>query len=100
MGLLGGSTRKPAGWAADLRFRQKASLLRVSGSAAFADLLLEDGHQVAISVAFLETGDALVEALRAAGWRADAITGTRTAEANEATRLAFQGATSTRWSLP
>jgi hypothetical protein len=90
-GLLGGSTRRPAGWAADLRFRQKASLLRVSGTAAFADLLIEDGHQVAISVAFLETGDALVEALRAAGWRADTITGTRAGEANEATRLAFQG---------
>lgn len=90
-GLLGGSTRRPAGWAADLRFRQKASLLRVSGTAAFTDLLMEDGHQVAISVAFLETGDALVEALRAAGWRADSITGTRAGEVNEATRLAFQG---------
>ncbi|WP_366944552.1 DEAD/DEAH box helicase family protein [Methylobacterium sp.] len=89
-GLAGGSTRKPAGWAADLRFRQKASLLRVAGTSAFADLLIEDGQQVAISVAFLETGDALVEALRGAGWRADAITGTRSGETNEATRLAFQ----------
>ena len=89
-GLLGGSTRKPAGWAADLRFRQKASLLRVAGTAAFADLLLEEGQQIAVSAAFLETGDALVEALRTAGWRADAITGTRSGEANEATRLAFQ----------
>jgi hypothetical protein len=89
-GLAGGSTRKPAGWAADLRFRQKASLLRVAGTAAFADLLMEDNHQVAISVAFLETGDALVEALRAAGWRAEAITGTRSGDVNEATRLAFQ----------
>ena len=31
LGLLGGSTRRPAGWAAELRFRQKASLLRVTG---------------------------------------------------------------------
>lgn len=89
-GLLGGSTRKPSGWAADLRFRQKASLLRVAGTAAFADLLLEDGQQIAISVAFLETGAALVEALNAAGWRAEAITGERSGDANEAARLAFQ----------
>lgn len=89
-GLAGGSTRKPAGWAADLRFRQKASLLRVAGTAAFADLLLEEGQQVAISVAFLETGDALVAALHTAGWRAEAITGRRAGEVNEATRLAFQ----------
>jgi hypothetical protein len=39
-GLAGGSTRRATGWAADLRFRQKASLLRVDGTAAFADDLL------------------------------------------------------------
>ncbi len=89
-GLLGGSTRKPSGWAADLRFRQKASLLRVAGTAAFADLLLEDGQQIAISVAFLETGAALVDALRAAVWRVAAVTGERSGEANEAGRIAFQ----------
>nr|WP_204262701.1 DEAD/DEAH box helicase family protein [Methylobacterium sp. BTF04] len=89
-GLLGGSTRKPSGWAADLRFRQKASLLRVAGTAAFADLLLDEGHQIAISVAFLETGAALVEALTTAGWQSGTITGERSGEANEATRLAFQ----------
>src|SRR5215211_4298322 len=55
-GLAGGSTRRPAGWAADLRFRQKASLLRIAGTAAFADDLLAAGEQVAISVAYLEDG--------------------------------------------
>ena len=35
LGLAGGSTRKPQGWAADLRFRQKASLLRMPGTADF-----------------------------------------------------------------
>ncbi|MBX9932597.1 MAG: DEAD/DEAH box helicase [Methylobacterium sp.] len=89
-GLAGGSTRRPAGWAADLRFRQKASLIRVAGSADFAELLLDDGQQVAVSVAFLETGAALVAAFETRGWRAGAIDGTRPAEANEATRLAFQ----------
>ncbi|GJD90203.1 hypothetical protein BHAOGJBA_3738 [Methylobacterium hispanicum] len=89
-GLAGGSTRRPAGWAADLRFRQKASLLRVAGTSDFAEILLEAGEQVALSVAFLETGAALAETLRGRGWRVDAIDGTRTSEANEAARLAFQ----------
>ena len=31
LGLLGGSRRRAAGWAATLRFRQKASLLRIGG---------------------------------------------------------------------
>ncbi len=90
LGLAGGSMRRPQGWAADLRFRQKASLLRVPGTADFADDLLESGHQVAISVAFLETGDHLAEALRGHGWRIGQITGERSGAVNEETRIAFQ----------
>ena len=89
-GLLGGSTRRPAGWAADLRFRQKASLLRTAGSADFAELLLDAGEQVAISVAFLETSAALVETLQGRGWRVGAINGGQSGEDNEAVRIAFQ----------
>ena len=89
-GLAGGSTRRAAGWAADLRFRQKASLLRVAGTADLAEVLLEAGEQVALSVAFLETGAALAETLAGRGWRVDTIDGTRDAEANEAARAAFQ----------
>jgi hypothetical protein len=89
-GLLGGSARRPAGWAADLRFRQKASLLRVEGTADFVETLLESGQAVAISVAFLETGTALAETLTRRGWRTGAIDGTRDAGANEAERVAFQ----------
>ncbi|HEX8374798.1 MAG TPA: DEAD/DEAH box helicase family protein [Geminicoccaceae bacterium] len=89
-GLLGGSTRRPAGWAADLRFRQKASLLRVAGTADFAETLLEDDEQVALSVAFLETGAALRETLERRGWRVGQIDGTRPGDANETTRIAFQ----------
>ena len=59
LGLAGGSTRRAVGWAADLRFRQKASLLRVPGTADFVEDLLDDGQQVAVSVAFLETGQRL-----------------------------------------
>ena len=89
-GLAGGSTRRAAGWAADLRFRQKASLLRVAGTAAFADDLLAAGEQVAISVAYLETGALLAETLRGRRWRVCEINGERTAELNEAARIAFQ----------
>ncbi|MFE1600493.1 SNF2-related protein [Methylobacterium sp. ID0610] len=89
-GLAGGSTRRPSGWAADLRFRQKASLLRVAGTAAFAGDLLAAGEQVAVSVAFLETGALLAATLRGQGWRVEAIDGTRPAEASEEARLAFQ----------
>ena len=88
-GLLGGSTRRPAGWAADLRFRQKASLLRVVGTAAFAEDLLASGEQVAISVAYLETGAMLREALEGR-WRVGEINGEGSADVNEAARVAFQ----------
>ena len=88
--LAGGSTRRPAGWAAELRFRQKASLLRVAGTAEFARDLLEGDQQVAASVAFLETSAALVEALQGGGWRVGAINGQQPGDVNEATRLAFQ----------
>ncbi len=90
LGLLGGSTRRPTGWAAELRFRQKASLLRTSGTADFACDLLDAGQQVAISVAFLETSAMLAEKLRGHGWSVGELNGTRSAEANEQTRLAFQ----------
>ncbi|GJD47569.1 hypothetical protein OPKNFCMD_0277 [Methylobacterium crusticola] len=89
-GLAGGSARRAAGWAADLRFRQKASLIRVAGTVDLADDLLEAGEQVAVSVAFLETGAALAAALAGRGWRAGAINGTQSPEANEAVRVAFQ----------
>jgi len=90
LGLAGGSTRRPSGWAADLRFRQKASLLRVPGTADFVEDLLSDGLQIAVSVAFLETGALLEEALRGRGWAVGQINGERDGAANEATRVAFQ----------
>jgi hypothetical protein len=90
LGLAGGSTRRATGWAADLRFRQKASLLRLTGTADFAEDLLRSGQQVAISVAYLETSSLLVEKLAGRGWRVGAINGEQSGEANEATRVAFQ----------
>ena len=90
LGLLGGSTRRPTGWAAELRFRQKASLLRVAGTADFAQDLLDADQQAAISVAFLETSSALASKLAGRGWRVGEINGEQHGVANEATRIAFQ----------
>lgn len=89
-GLAGGGTRRAVGWAADLRFRQKASLLRVAGTAAFVDDLLGADQQVAVSVAFLETGALLAQTLRGHGWSVGEINGTASGEANETVRIAFQ----------
>ena len=93
LGLAGGSTRTPTGRVASIRYRQKASLLRIAGTAEFAADLMDDGLQVALSVAFLETGAALEQKLAAGGWRVGQINGERDAAANEATRLAFQTGT-------
>jgi hypothetical protein len=90
LGLAGGSTRKPQGWAADLRFRQKASLLRIPGTVDFCDDLLGNDEQVAVSVAFLETSAMLADALRGRGWRVGEINGERSGLQNEQTRLSFQ----------
>lgn len=51
--------------AAILRFRQKSSLLRVPGTVELVHELLENGHQVAVSVAFIETLEAIQDALEA-----------------------------------
>ncbi|MCC6624251.1 MAG: DEAD/DEAH box helicase [Deltaproteobacteria bacterium] len=49
--------------AATLRLRQKSSLIRVAGTVELVQELLDNGHQVAISVAFIETLNALAGAL-------------------------------------
>lgn len=90
LGLAGGSTRRPQGWAADLRFRQKASLLRIPGAVDFCADLLDADTQVAVSVAFLETSAMLAEGLRGRGWRVAEINGERSGAVNEETRIAFQ----------
>jgi SNF2-related domain len=90
LGLLGGSTRTPSGRVAELRFRQKASLLRVPGTADYAETLLDSGEQVAISVAFLETSAALASMMNARGYRTGIINGEQAGETNENTRKAFQ----------
>lgn len=89
-GLAGGSTRTPAGRVAELRFRQKGSLLRVPGTVDHVEMLIENGQQVAISVAFLETSAALVALLASRSYRVGAINGEQSGHDNERERLAFQ----------
>lgn len=77
--------------AATLRLRQKSSLLRVPGTVELALELLDNGHQVAISVAFLETLTALKEALDPSLDSPCAlIHGRLSAAEREAERLRFQ----------
>jgi primosomal protein N' len=78
--------------AATLRLRQKSSLVRAAGTVELARELLENGHQVAISVAFLETLTALREAVeRGLGAiPCAAIHGGLSATQRENERLRFQ----------
>ena len=81
-----------SGLAATLRLRQKGSLLRVPGTVELALELLDNGHQVAISVAFIETLTALRTAIDEALGAAStaAIHGAMPASLKESERLRFQ----------
>lgn len=74
---------------AALRFRQKASLLRVPGTAQVVRDALEDGLRPAVSVQFRETTDALTELL-APTLRVGRIDGSVPPSEREAMRGAFQ----------
>jgi hypothetical protein len=78
--------------AATLRLRQKSSLLRVPGTVELVRDLVDNGHHVAISVAFLETLTALRERLEGGvgGLPCAAIHGGLGAAPREAERLRFQ----------
>ncbi len=85
--------RDPRGaLAATLRLRQKSSLIRAGGTVELARELLDNGHQVAISVAFVETLEAMREALErgVGGVPCAVIHGGLPAAAREAERLRFQ----------
>lgn len=78
------------GRVAQLRFRQKSSLLRTAATVDLSIDLLEQGLQVAISVAFRETMEVLVEALSKTGYDVTTIDGSLGAGAKEQRRLDFQ----------
>jgi hypothetical protein len=80
-----------SGLAATLRLRQKSSLLRVAGTVELVQELLDNGHQVVISVAFMETLHALAEALDGACEGGCAkIYGALAARDKERERMRFQ----------
>ena len=88
---LGPAGKNPRGaLAATLRLRQKASLIRVEGTLGLVLELLENGHQVAVSVGFIETLDALREGLAREGLACAAIHGAMDARTREAERMRFQ----------
>ena len=78
--------------AASLRLRQKGSLIRVHGTVELVRDLLDNGHHVAISVAFIETLTALRERFETGigAVPCAAIHGGLSAAAREAERLRFQ----------
>jgi superfamily II DNA or RNA helicase len=79
-----------SGLAARLRFRQKASLLRTAATVDHAEELLEQGLQVAVSVAFKETLVILREAFMKDGYAVAEIHGEMSGPEKERQRLAFQ----------
>jgi superfamily II DNA or RNA helicase len=77
---------------ATLRLRQKSSLIRAAGTVELARELLDNGHQVAISVAFVETLTALRETFESGlgAVKCAVIHGGIPAGEREAERLRFQ----------
>ncbi len=76
--------------AATLRLRQKSSLIRVAGTIELVHDLLANQHQVAISVAFIETLGAIRDALQIDKVACAEIHGGLPAPAREEQRLRFQ----------
>lgn len=77
------------GMVARLRFRQKASLLRVDGTIEQAVDLIDNNHQVAISVQFLESLDVMEEKFGKRGISVSVMDG-RDPGQRESERLRFQ----------
>lgn len=75
---------------AQLRLRQKMSLLRVNETIQQTLELRDNGHQVAISVAFLETLEEIKKLLEAEGQEVATIHGRLTGPEKERERMAFQ----------
>lgn len=77
------------GMVARLRFRQKSSFLRVPGTVEQIEELLDNGHQVVVSVEFMESLDAIREALEKQKITVSEWTG-RNPDDREQQRLKFQ----------
>ncbi|TNE89392.1 MAG: DEAD/DEAH box helicase [Deltaproteobacteria bacterium] len=75
---------------AALRLRQKSSLIRVDSTVELVLELLDNGHHVAVSVAFVETLEAISEALAAKKVATAHVHGGKSANEREAERMRFQ----------
>lgn len=75
---------------ARLRLRQKASILKIPYTLESIESLLENGHQVAVSVAFKETLFILEEKLKSMGINSSTIHGGHAAVEKEKQRVDFQ----------
>ncbi|MGV8847393.1 SNF2-related protein [Tessaracoccus sp.] len=89
MNLAARGKNPAGGMAARMRFRQKASLLRVPSTVEQVLELLDNGLQVAVSVEFHETSDAIRAGLLAAKVACAEYSG-RNTDVRESERLAFQ----------
>lgn len=82
--------KDPAGGlAATLRFQQKASLITAQNTVDFADDMIDNGLQIAISVKFIETLDFIKEKLEDKGHKVLEFSG-RNENTREEERLEFQ----------
>lgn len=90
LALARGGRDPSGGFAATLRFRQKASLLRADAVAQTAVDLMVDGYQPAVSVEFLETRDHIVDRLATARIDVATIDGSTPAAERETERRRFQ----------
>lgn len=75
---------------AKLRLRQKASILKIPYTIEQVEDLLENGHQVAISVAFKETLHELEGKIKKLGVNVATIFGEQNSTEKENQRLSFQ----------
>ncbi|MDC0677718.1 SNF2-related protein [Sorangium atrum] len=90
MDLLPKGANPRSALAATLRLRQKSSLIRVAGTVELVRELLDNGHQVAVSIAFMETLEAVEAALARERVPCALIHGALPAGEKEAERLRFQ----------
>ncbi len=90
MELAPGGRDPKSALAAALRLRQKSSLIRAPGTVQLVTELLDNGHQVAVSIAFIETLTAIREALESDGVTCAAVHGALPAALREQERMRFQ----------
>lgn len=75
---------------ARLRLRQKASILKIPYTVEQIEDLLDNGHQVAVSVAFTDTMHQIADKLSKSGIECSMISGQQNSKEKEEQRMKFQ----------